>query len=156
MHASAKQLKHPLPKNSRASARNKPSDQSWIRRFWLLLGIFALASALAIFFYVREGDNDAEEEVYVSVNVKTSIGINQLLICKLSLQIDRDQEKGIQKRQQLLEAVVADSLSEVYQRTASPKLAAVRQALFTAINHKLPRRLQVQDVLIQEILVGIG
>jgi hypothetical protein len=137
----------------RASASE---DQSWLHRFWLLLGAFALICAAAIYFYMDSQASEVDEEVYVSVKVTTTIGFDQLVVCKLSLLVDPEQEKGLQKRQKMLEAVVSSSLSDSYQQEKTPKLAEVRDALYVAINRKLPRKLQVQDVLIQELLVGIS
>jgi len=139
-----------------AKGRGDSADQSWLNRFWLLLALTALLSLAAIFFYVQEQD-EIEEEVYVSVSVRTSVGLDQQqVICKLSLLIDPEQEKGIQKRQKMLEAVVGGVLAEAYQGDKYPQMAAVRQSLYLAINQKLPRKLQVQDVLIQQLLVGMG
>ena len=132
------------------------ADQSWQRRFWMLLSFFTLISALSIFFYAKNQQAEAEEDVYISVSVKTVIGTDQLVICKLNLLIDPEQEKGLQKRQKMLEAVIGNALSDTYQENRRPQLASVRENLFLAINQKLPRKLQVQDVLIQELLVGMG
>lgn len=137
----------------RASASE---DQSWLRRFWLLLGAFAVICTAAIYFYMDSQASEVDEEVYVSVKVTTTVGIDQQVICKLSLLVDPEQEKGLQKRQKMLEAVVSSSLSDSYQLDKMPKLSDVRDALYVAINRKLPRKLQVQDVLIQELLVGIS
>ena len=52
-----------------------------------------------------------------------------------------------------VDAVVSSSLSDSYQQDKAPRLADVRDALYVAINRKLPRKLQIQDVLIQECLV---
>ena len=139
-----------------AKGRGDSADQSWLNRFWLLLALTALLSLVAIFFYVQEQD-EIEEEVYVSVSVRTSVGLDQQqVICKLSLLIDPEQEKGIQKRQKMLEAAVGGALAEAYQGDKYPQMAAVRQSLYLAINQKLPRKLQIQDVLIQQLLVGMG
>lgn len=133
-----------------------PDEQSWLRRFWLLLGAFSVICAAAIYFYMDSQASEVDQEVYVSVKVTTTIGLDQLVVCKLSLLVDPEQEKGLQKRQKMLEAVVSSSLSDSYQQEKPPKLAEVRDALYVAINRKLPRKLQVQDVLIQELLIGIG
>ena len=137
-----------------AAARN--DEQSWLRSFWLLLAAFAVVCAAAIYFYMDSQASEADEEAYVSVKVTTTIGFDQLVVCKLSLLVDPEQEKGLQKRQKMLEAVVSSSLADAYQQEKQPKLADVRDALYVAINRKLPRKLQVQDVLIQELLVGIS
>lgn len=146
------QIKRPVGK-----LQNGNAEQSWLRRFWLLLGSVALISAFAIFQFVQVPGADIEEEVYVSVSVKTAVGLNQqMVICKLSLLIDQGQEKGIQKRQQLLQAVVGDALATAYGKDKRPGMADVRESLYLAINQKLPRKLQVQDVLIQQLVVGMG
>ena len=137
-------------------SQDKGDEQSWLRHFWLLLAAFAVIGATAIYFYLDEQASDIEEEAYVSVSVRTSVGIDQLVICKLSLLIDPEQEKGLTKRQKMLEAVVSNSLATSYQQENLPKMAEVRDTLLIAINRKLPRKLKVQDVLIQELLVGIG
>jgi hypothetical protein len=136
--------------------KGKRDEQSWLRHFWLLLAAFAVIGATAIYFYLDEQASEIEEEAYVSVSVRTSVGIDQLVICKLSLLIDPEQEKGLTKRQKMLEAVVSNSLATSYQQESLPKMAEVRDSLLIAINRKLPRKLKVQDVLIQELLVGIG
>ena len=141
-------------KRAGAAARNE--DQSWLRRFWLLLASFVIICAGAIYFYMDSQASEVDEEVYVSVKVTTTIGLDQLVVCKLSLLVDPEQEKGLQKRQKMLEAVVSSALSDSYQQEKAPRLAEVRDALYVAINRKLPRKLQVQDVLIQELLVGIS
>ena len=138
----------------RSGARNE--EQSWLRRFLVLLGSIGIVCAGAIYFYLDSQASEVDEEVYVSVKVKTTIGLDQQVICKLSLLVDPEQEKGLQKRQKMLEAVVSSSLSDSYQQEKAPRLAEVRDALYVAINRKLPRKLQVQDVLIQELLVGIS
>lgn len=141
---------------NRVGSKDQDGEQSWLRRFCLLLAALALLSAAAVFFYLHQQGNDAEEEVYVSVSVRTSIGLDQQVICNLSLLVDPEQEKGIQKRQQMLQAVVGNALAEAYQRDRYPQMSAVRERLRLAINQKLPRKLQVQDVLIQQLLVGMG
>ena len=140
----------------RSSAGERNEDQSWVHRFWMLLGAFGLICAGAIYFYMDSQESEADEEVYVSVKVTTTIGLDQLVVCKLSLLVDPVQEKVLKKRQKMLEAVVSSSLSDSYQQDKAPRLADVRDALYVAINRKLPRKLQIQDVLIQELLVGIG
>lgn len=140
----------------RTAAAAKNEDRSWLRRFWLLLGAFSMICAAAIYFYMESQASEVDEEVYVSVKVTTTIGFDQMVVCKLSLLVDPEQEKGLQKRQKMLEAVVSSSLSDSYQQDKTPRLAEVRDALYVAINRKLPRKLQVQDVLIQELLVGIS
>lgn len=144
-------LKHP-----RSGTAGSAADQSWQRRFWMLLSLVAMFSAASIFFYTKSLHAETEEEVYVSVSVRTSISTDQTVICKLSLLVDPEQEKALQNRQKMLEAVVGDSLAASYQQDKYPKMADVKESLFVAINRKLPRKLQVQDVLIQELLVGMG
>lgn len=138
------------------ASQHKRDAQSWLRYFWLLLAAFAVIGAMAIYFYTDDQASDKDEEAYVSLNVRTSVGIDQLVVCKLSLLIDPAQEKGLIKRQKMLEAVVSNTLTTSYQQENLPKMAEVRDSLLIAINQKLPRKLKVQDVLIQELLVGIG
>lgn len=145
-----------LNKTAQFNRSSVTDEQAWSRRLWLLLTTFAIICTAAIYFYMNSQANEADEEVYVSVSVTTTIGLDQLVVCKLSLLVDPAQEKGLQKRQKMLEAVVSSSLSDFYQQEKTPKMADVRDALFVAINRKLPRKLQVQDVLIQQLLVGLG
>ena len=145
-----------LHQSAQRKRSSSSEDQSWLRRFWLLLGAVAILCSGAIYFYMDSQESEVDEEVYVSVKVTTSVGLDQLVVCKLSLLVDPAQEKGVQKRQKMLEAVISSSLSDSYQQEKMPKLAEVRDALYVAINRKLPRKLQVQDVLIQELLVGIS
>jgi hypothetical protein len=42
----------------------------------------------------------------------------------------------------------------VYQGEQRPALATVRQRLFVAIGQKLPRKLKIRDLFIQDRLVG--
>ena len=145
-----------LKKAAQFNRSRTRDDQSWSRRLWLLLASFAIVCAAAIYFYKDSLASEDDEAVYVSVNVTTTIGLDQLVVCKLSLLADPAQEKGLQKRQKMLEAIVSSSLSDFYQQEKTPKMADVRDALYVAINRKLPRKLQIQDVLIQQLLVGMG
>lgn len=140
----------------KSASKARRDEQSWLRHFWLLLTAFVIIAAAAVYFYLDKPASEIEEEAYISVNVRTSVGIDQMIICKLSLLIDPEQEKGLTKRQKMLEAVVSNALATTYQQESPPKLAELRDSLLIAINRKLPRKLRVQDVLIQELLVGIG
>jgi hypothetical protein len=144
-------------KHSSHRTHNEAKDQSWLRRFLLALGFVAALAVSVIFYYTRDRgtDDEQEQDVYVSVKVTPVFGTGELIICQLSLLIDSEQEKGIQSRQSLLEAVVSQSLLDSYQRTQRPDLHEVRQNLYLAINQKLPRKLQIRDVLIQELKVGL-
>lgn len=82
-----------------AKLRNGHVEQSWLCRFWWLLGSIAFFSAATIFQVVQVPGAELDEEVSVSVSVKAAIGLNQqMLVGKLHLVIDRHPEKGMPKR----------------------------------------------------------
>ena len=60
----------------------------------------------------------------------------------------------MRQRQPELEHVVNATFAELYQNDQRPPLGSVRDRLLEALNTRLPERLQVQDVLIQDLLVG--
>jgi hypothetical protein len=142
-------LKHP-------TSRGQPKDreQQWLRWFTLALIAGALVSALTVYYTLRNPGFEVEEDAYVSVQVKTLLGTEKVIVCRVSLLIDPEQERGIQDRQQLLQAVTSEALVDLYQRAMRPDMSEVRQGLHLAINQKLPRKLQIRDVLIQELSVG--
>ena len=144
-------LKHPGHKGRGAS-----NDQVWSRRLWVSLIVFVLLSIAVTAFYARDQWFEGEEDVFVDVAVRTVAGDEQAIICKLSILIDPEQEQGIKSRQKQLESIVSAALAEIYQGAQPPEMSAVRQRLHFAINQKMPRKLQVRDVLIQELLVGSG
>ena len=148
-HHKRNHLKHPGHDRQGATG-----DRSWLMRFWLLLGAFVLISAGAIYYYYSSQEADEDQDAYVSVKIKTMVGNDQIVICNLTLVIDPEQERGVRNRQQMLEAVVSSSLAEVYQRKQRPDMTEVRQALYFAINQKLPRKLKIHDLLIQDLLIG--
>lgn len=148
-HHKRTHLKHP-GKN----ASHGKSDQSWLRKFWLALGFLLLLSAGVATYGLYSKEMEADEDVYVSVQVKTIVADDQNAICRLSLLIDPEQEARLQKRQKELEAVVSATLAEIYQGDQRPALSEVRLRLLLAINQKLPRKLQVRDVLIQDLIIG--
>lgn len=117
-----------------------------------MLAMFALA--LALLGYQRFAADADEREAYVSVQTRTVAGNFNNVVCKLSLLVDQSQEERISRRKRELEAVINAVLAEAYQGARRPGLAEVRDRLHLAINNKLPRRLQVQDVLIEELLIG--
>ena len=145
------QLKHP---GHHGGAAN--TDQAWLRRLWGALLVFVLLSIAVTAFYARDQWFEEEEDVFVDLAVTTVAGSDQAIICKLSILVDPEQEQGIKSRQKQLETIVSASLAEIYQGAQAPEMSAVRQRLYFAINQKMPRKLQVRDVLIQELLVGSG
>lgn len=150
IHHPRTHLKHPgRPGRSGHQGR-------WLRRFWVSLTLMLLVAAATLFYYERQRNDGAEADVYVPVRVRTQVGDDQLLVCKLNLLLDPDQEKGVRSRLNVLEAVIGASLADSYQRRLRPRLSTVRQELHLAINRKLPRRLQIRDVLIDELLLGRG
>ena len=99
-------------------------------------------------------DSDDDEDAYFTVQTATIAGDAVNVRCKLSLLIDQEQESRLKKRQQELDAVVRSVLSDVYQGSARPSIAEVRAQMLLTLNKKLPRKLQIRDVYIQELLVG--
>ena len=143
-------LKHPRGKSASSTA-----ESTWLRRFWLSLGCLVLIlGAMASYQHYQQGLDEEEEDVYFSLKTMTTAGDNFNVICKLSLLIDPEQENRITKRQQQLETVVNATLAEVYEGDNRPALEEVRKRLRLAINERLPRKLQIRDVYIQELLIG--
>lgn len=140
-------LKHPKS----ASAN---TEQRWLRHFWSFFAGLALISIALIAYNKFDPAKDTDEDAYVSVQTRTVAGNSNNVICKLSLLIDQEQEKRINSRQKQLEAVVNSVLTEAYQGSERPPLAEVRQQLYVALNNKLPRKLQIRDVYIQELIIG--
>lgn len=149
---------HPQSTRPKSPGRHSPSgnQRSWLRRFWISLTLMLLLAGATLLYFERHGADETEADVYVPVRVRTQVGDDQLLICKLNLLLDPDQEKGVRSRLHVMEAVISTSLAGSYQRRLRPKLSTVRQDLLLAINRKLPRRLQIRDVLIDELLLGRG
>lgn len=139
-------LKH--PKSSRTATKDR-----WLRRYWIALISIGLISVAFITFNIL-ADDDEDKDVYITVQTRTVAGDNNNVICKLSLLIDPEQEKGLQQRQPLLVSVVNSVLSEAYTGSQRPPPAEIRAQLLVEINKKLPRKLQVRDVLLQELIIG--
>lgn len=144
------------PKMPPAADREDARETSWVRRFWLILGIGALFSAGLIWFNLSQSEEEEIKEAYVSLAVKTTAGQDQVIICKLLLVVDAKEALALQSRSKMLEAVVARSLAEQYGGQTRPPLAQVRQRLWREINRKLPEELRVQDLLIQDFVIGVG
>lgn len=140
-------LKHP-------ESGRQGSERLWLRRYWIALASVALISAALITFNVFFPDDEEEKDVYVSVKTRLLAGDNNNVFCTLSLLVDPEQEKGLQQRQALLTSVVNSVLSEVYTGSQRPPPAEVRTQILTALNKKLPRKLQVRDVFLQELVIG--
>lgn len=129
-------------------------EQIWLRRFWILFAAVTLIS-IALVVYQKYADAfTTPEEVYLKLELRTMVGDNDVVVCKLSLLVDPEQEKPIKNRQKELEAVVSAVLTEAYQGTQRPPLSAVREQLHDELNRRLPRKLEIRDVLIQELVVG--
>lgn len=141
---------------SKDTAPRTSSEQSWIRWFSFSLIILTLIAAAIAFYYTRTSGTQEKELRYVSIQVKPDHRNNQLVTCKLSLLVGPEQEEGIKHRQKSLETLVSVALLKIYQHEKRPDLAAVRQSLLSEINRSLPRKLQIEDVLIQELLAGLG
>jgi hypothetical protein len=140
------------PPTQRGQAKDK--EQLWLRWFSLALIAGALISALTVYYTTRSSGFELQEDTYVSVQIKTLLGTEKVIVCRLSLLIDPDQESDLQDRKKLLETVASQALVDLYQRAQRPEMAEVRQDLLLAINQKLPRKLQIREVLIQELSVG--
>lgn len=124
-----------------------------MRRFWVVFGALAVFS-IALIGFQTLGKSDDEREVYITLQTRTVAGEGSNVLCKLSLLVDPAQENRIVKRQPELEAVVNAALAEAYEGSRRPALRQVRDRLLAAINDKLPGKLKVRDVFIQELLVG--
>lgn len=147
-----KHLGHP------GQVRKQLEERSWVRRFWLVFGMSTTIAFAAVFYFAtNQRDQVDDADAYVSVQVKTLVGDRRVLVCKVSLVVDDDQQSGIQARQAQLRAVMSESLMYLYQDGDSrPKLSVVRDRLYDAINEKLPRKLQIRDLLIQDLVVGLS
>ena len=142
-------LKHP-----EQSEHSESGDQSWLRRFLFALGLIGVVSAAVVYYYISNYGAGVERDAYVSVQVRTLVGAEKRVVCKLSLVVDPKQEMGVLGHQKLLEAVVSQSLLEAYQHEERPDLSDVRENLYLKINQKLPPQLQIREVLVQELTVG--
>ena len=140
---------------SSSSRRGAQREASWLRHFWLVLGFLVLAGIGFSYLQARDYD-ERDDDTFISVPVKTKVGDFRMVQGKISLLVDAHQEKGLLRRQQQLETVVAAALADVYGQAMRPSLARVHDYLQTAINASLPRKLRVRDVLIQDLVVGLG
>ena len=152
MPSSPPQQRPGAPRHPATAASNDDANRSWSRRLWLFLGALGIVSAGLIVYF--DQPKETVDEAYVPLQVKTTVGAGRMAIGKLSLLIAPDQEEGIRDRRQLLEAVIGQSLADSYQDRLRPKLSEVRENLHAAINGRLPSKLKVRDVLIQELLLG--
>lgn len=149
VHHKRTHLKHPRP-----SATKADSTQLWLRRFWIGLALISVLSISLVAYSKYSVDSDEDEDAYVSVQTVTVVGDAVNVQCKLSLLIDQEQESRLKKRQQELDVVVRSVLSDVYQGSTRPTISEVREQMLLAINKKLPRKLQIRDVYVQELVVG--
>lgn len=144
------------PKLRSTTNRGQKSDElHWIRRFWVGLAAMGILAASLVFTY---GQNDeSDEDIYVAIQINAKAGDDQNIICNLSLLIDPEQEKRIKARQSQLQAIASQSLVASYnENSRRPSLSSVRTQLYRDINSQLPRKLQIRDVLIQDLLFGIS
>ena len=149
VHHKRTHLKHP-----RSSVANGSSTQLWLRRFWIALALISVLGISLVAYGKYSVDSDDDEDAYFTVQTATIAGDAVNVRCKLSLLIDQEQESRLKKRHQELDAVVRYVLSDVYQGSARPSIAEVRAQMLLTLNKKLPRKLQIRDVYIQELLVG--
>ena len=139
-------LKHPKP-------ANKSNERHWLLRFWMVLALLGLVSIGVVTYNLMETD-DADRDVFVSVQTRTVVGNSNNVSCKLSLLIDPEQQKGIEQRRAILESVVNSVLADAYTGDRRPPLNEIKEQLMTELNKKLPRKLQIREVLLQELVIG--
>jgi len=149
VHHKRTHLKHP-----RSSVANGSSTQPWLRRFWITLALISVLGISLVAYGKYAVDSDEDEDAYFSVQTATVAGDAVNVRCKLSLLIDQEQESRLKKRQQELDALVRSVLSDAYQGSARPTISEVRAQMLQTLNKKLPRKLQIRDVYVQELLVG--
>jgi hypothetical protein len=133
-----------------------PSEISWLHHFWLILGILALACVGLVYFYARQTEQPRPKEIFVAMPVKAMVGESRFVQGKISLVISSAQEKGLSQHQKHIETLVSATLVEMFSGAARPNLAAIRARLLAAINNYLPKRLRVREVLIEDMLIGMG
>ena len=149
VHHKRTHLKHP-----RSSAAKGNATQLWLRRFWIALALISILSISLVAYGKFSVGSDEDEDAYVTVQTVTVVGDAVNVQCKLSLLIEQEQESRLKKRQQELDAVVRSVLSDAYQGSARPTISDVREQMLLALNKKLPRKLQIRDVYVQELIVG--
>lgn len=142
------------PKHTGRGGHQQDAEQSWLRHFIMFLVAIGIIAAVAVFYYNNDKGADADEDAYIPIQIKTLLASNKMVSCKLDLQIDPEQEKGLQPHRKVMETVISQQLTDLYTREQRPEMSEVRQSLYFAVNQKLPRKLQVRDVLIQELTVG--
>lgn len=136
------------------TSRGKAGNSSWLLRFWMVIMLIAMGGLAAVHIHAKQVNIEEEVDTYFSVPVKTTVGNNQLLVGTISLLIDPEQEKGLERRKNQLSTVISASLVELYQGATRPRLTDVRNALLASINAYLPRKLHIREVLIQDLIVG--
>lgn len=147
-HTPRTHLKHPG-----GSRKHGASERSWLKRFWLVFVLLGLG-AIGLLGYQYYGGQPEATEAYLPISTRTAAGSHRMITSRLSLVIAPTQEKALRQRQAELEHVVNASFAELYQHGQRPALRTVRDTLLQALNQRLPERLQIQDVLIQDLLVG--
>jgi hypothetical protein len=146
-HHKRTHLKHP---GQRPGKDN--DEQTWLKRFWI---VFALIGMIAVSTLTYFSSSAAEtEDAYVSLQTRTVVGSNRNVSCKLSLLVSPAQETALLKRRPELENTINAALAEIYAQDGTPPLSNVRENLLERINDRLPQKLAVREVLIQELLVG--
>jgi hypothetical protein len=118
------------------------------------LALLSILSISLVAYSKYSIDTDEDEDAYVTVQTVTIVGDAVNVQCKLSLLIDQEQESRIKKRQQELDIVVRSVLSDAYQGSTRPTISDVREQMLLALNKKLPRKLHIRDVYVQELIVG--
>lgn len=149
VHHKRTHLKHP-----RSSVAKVDLTQLWLRCFWIALALISILSISLIAYGKYSVDGDEDEDAYITIQTKTVVGDAVNVQCKLSLLIDQEQESRLKKRQQELDALVRSVLSDAYQGSTRPTISEVREQMRLALNKKLPRKLQIRDVYVQELVVG--
>ena len=143
--------------NSRAAARGKQDDTPWFRRFWISLALFGLASAgYAAYWQYSTTAAAYGDSAYMTVEIRTIVGDHRFIRGSLALQCDEDQLSKLEERKPLIHAVIGEALANAYGAEAHPALTKVRGSLLDSINNRLPRRLKIEDVLIQNYIVGVA
>lgn len=145
-------MSKPRP-NPRSS--QKKQETNWLRMFWVSLVVLAAVS-VGIIVFNSSNSIDQPLEASVPVEVNTVAGNYRNVQCKLNLVIDSRLAPALQERQGMLRAIVGEVLAEVYgPEEARPDPKQLPEKMRTAINEKLPAKLQVREVLIDRILYGL-
>lgn len=147
-----------MPK-PRPNARSTPKkqDNNWLRMFWVSLVVLAALSVGIIVFNSAGKSLDEPLEANVPVEVNTIAGNYRNVQCKLNLVIDSRLAPALQAHQPMLRVIVGEVLADVYGPEQSrPDPRQLPEKMRTAINDKLPAKLQVREVLIERILYGLS